>query len=58
MKKFSPIQRAAIQARSGCDVATIKKYPHVREASSMRIERACSELGIALPVPSTPPQAA
>jgi hypothetical protein len=47
--KFTPMQRAAIRAKSGCDDTTIKKYPRVREVSAIRIEQAARELGLPLP---------
>jgi hypothetical protein len=63
--KFTPMQRAAIRSKSGCDDATIKRYPNVRDASAMRIERAAQELGIpftgvthARSASQPPPQAA
>jgi hypothetical protein len=53
---FTPNQRARLQARSGCAQETIKRYPHVTEASRLRIERAAREESIdlsAAPAPVT-----
>lgn len=48
-KRIRPIDRARIRVESGCDELTIKRYPHVRDASALRIELAASKLGIELP---------
>ena len=56
--KLSPQDRIRLRAESGCADETVKKYPHVSDASKRRIERAAATLGIALPnVPSPPPHA-
>lgn len=49
---FSPQQTALIQAESGCSAATVSKFAKgidVREATRLRIVRACAALGIELP---------
>lgn len=55
MLRLTPNERARIQARSGCAEETIRRYPNVREASRLRIERAAEEEGISLAV--TPSEA-
>jgi hypothetical protein len=46
---LTPHERALIRAETGCDERTLKRYPDVREASAMRIEKAAKLLGIRLP---------
>ena len=46
--KLTANECARLAARSFCALDTIRRYPNVREASRMRIERAAAEEGIDL----------
>jgi hypothetical protein len=49
--RFSPHERANIRAKEGVSIETITRYERgdrITDASKMRIERACTQLGIRL----------
>jgi hypothetical protein len=46
---FSLTDRRRIREESGCADETIRAFPHVRDVSRRRIERACTSLGIVVP---------
>jgi hypothetical protein len=46
---FSLTDRRRIREESGCADETIRAFPHVRDVSRRRIERACVSLGISTP---------
>lgn len=46
---FSLADRRRIREESGCADETIRAFPHVRDVSRKRIERACTSLGIDVP---------
>lgn len=56
MLKITPSQRAQIRAHSLVAEGTLRRYPHVSDASRVRIERAAHDLGIKLVVESTTAQ--